>query len=82
MRVKVGDTQKDLSGTGLDHDPDAFLLWLKEAATKAKAIHMRSIWEQMDNKYVIIEPPTLLRTFTNNLLGFWGGSVNITLRES
>jgi hypothetical protein len=82
LRVKVGDTQRDLSGAGVDHDPDEFLTWLKEAAAKAKAIHMRSIWEQMDNKYVLVEPPTLLRSFTNNLLGFWGGSVNITLREN
>jgi hypothetical protein len=81
LRVKVGDCRPDLSGN-LDHDPDAFLTWLKDAARQARAVRMRSIWEQLDGKVVIIEPPTLLRAFTNNLLGFWGGSINLTLRES
>jgi hypothetical protein len=82
MRIKVGDTQRDLSGVVTDHDPDEFLNWLKEAATKAKKVYMRSIWEQMDGKYVIVEPPGLLREFTNNVLGFWGGGVAVTIREA
>jgi hypothetical protein len=81
LRVKVGDCQPDLSGSQ-DHDPDAFLTWLKDAARQARAIRMRSIWEQLDGKVVIVEPPTLLRAFTNNLLGLWGGTINLTLRES
>jgi hypothetical protein len=47
-----------------------------------KGLFMRSIWEQMDSLYVIAEPPTLLRQFTNNILGAWGGVVTITLREA
>jgi len=30
---------------------------------------------------VIVEPPSTLREFTNNVLGYWGGNVVITLRE-
>jgi hypothetical protein len=81
LRVKLGDCQQDLSGDP-DHDPDSFLDWLKHAARHAHAIQMGSIWEQMDGKVVVVEPPTLLRSFTNNLLGLWGGSINLTLRES
>lgn len=81
MRVKTSSIQRDLSGVSKDADPDELLTWLKEAAVNTKAILMRSIWEQMDNKYVVVEPPTLLRAFTNNLLGYWGGSVMITVRE-
>ncbi|MEN8242167.1 MAG: choice-of-anchor R domain-containing protein [Chloroflexota bacterium] len=81
LQVKIGDCQPDLSGGGPDQDPDALLSWLKAAAGSARAVEMRSIWEQLDGKLVIIEPPSLLRSFTNNLLGYWGGSVSITLRE-
>jgi hypothetical protein len=81
LRVKIGDCQPDLSGSGLGINPDDLLSWLKEAASTARAIEMRSIWEQLDGKLVIIEPPSLLRSFTNNLLGYWGGAINLTLRE-
>jgi len=81
LRIKVADTQRDLSGVGADHDPDLFLDWLKEAAGKARKVFMRSVWEQLDGKYVIVEPPSTLREFTNNVLGYWGGNVVITLRE-
>ena len=82
MRIRVSDTQSDLSGIGADHDPDEFLAWLKKAAHEARKVHLRSIWEQMDGKYVIVEPPSLIRQFSNNLMGFWGGSVVVTLREA
>jgi hypothetical protein len=42
---------------------------------------MRSIWEQMDNRYVVVEPPALMRSFMNNILGFWGGAVELRVRE-
>ncbi len=81
VQAKASDIQFTLTGQ-TDHDPDDFLAWLKEAAQSAKRIHMRSIWEQMDDKYVVIEPPRLLRDFTNKVLGLWGGRVVFTARES
>ena len=81
MRVKASSIQRDLSGVSKDANPDELLTWLKEAAVNTKGILMRSIWEQMDNKYVVVEPPTLLRAFTNNILGYWGGTATVTLRE-
>lgn len=81
LRLKVADSQRDLAGVGADHDPDRFLDWLKGAAGNARKVLMRSFWEQLDGKYVIVEPPSTLREFTNNVLGYWGGNVVITLRE-
>ncbi len=81
MRIKVSETQHITSGGGKHADPDELLSWLKAAAVGSRRILMRSVWAQMDEKYVIVEPPTLLRQFTNHLLGYWGGSVVITLRE-
>jgi hypothetical protein len=81
MRLKISSTQRDLSGISNDADPDEFMDWLKHAARSSKRIFMRSIFEQMDSKYVIVEPPSLMRTFVNNVLGFWGGEVQLTLRE-
>jgi hypothetical protein len=39
------------------------------------------VWELMDDQYVIVEPPTLLREFTNRFLGLWGGTQVLTVRE-
>ena len=82
LRIKASSTQRDLAGLERDVDPDELCSWLKEAALNTKGIWMRSIWEQMDSKYVVVEPPTLLRQFTNNILGYWGGIVTITVREA
>jgi hypothetical protein len=81
LRVMVSDTLLSKTGTGYESNPDAFLDWLKQAAVSAKRIYMRSVWEQMDSRYVIVEPPTLLRKFTNEVTGFWGGQVQFSLRE-
>ena len=81
LRLKVSSTQRDLSGISKDADPDEFMAWLKQAAVHSRRIYMRSIWEQMDNRYVVVEPPALLRSFVNNILGFWGGAVELRVRE-
>lgn len=81
LQIKLGDNQLTLQG-GKDHDPDAFTNWLKDAARNARRIHMRARWEQMDDIYVIVEPPTLLRNFTNRVLGWWGGTLKLNIREA
>jgi hypothetical protein len=81
LRIKTSSTQRTLTGKELNTEPDKLLSWLKECARTSRKISMRAVWEQMDSKTVIVEPPTLLRQFTNNLLGGWGGQMIITLRE-
>lgn len=80
LRIRVADLQMDHGG-GLDADPDEFMAWLQRAARQARKIHMRSIWEALDNRYVIVEPPALLREFGNSQLGWWGGTASVVLRE-
>jgi hypothetical protein len=79
-RVKLADLQAD-GGGGLSADPDAFMAWLQDAARQARRIQLRSIWAAMDNRYVIVEPPTLLRQFSNSLLQWWGGTAIVKVRE-
>lgn len=81
LRIQVADLQSDRSG-GLDADPDTLIAWLQEAARQARKIHMRSIWQALDDKNVIVEPPTLLRQFGNSSLSWWGGTASIILREA
>jgi hypothetical protein len=81
MRIRLADLQSERSG-GVDADPDAFMAWLQQAAREARKIRLRSIWESLDDKYVIVEPPTLLRQFSNSLLSWWGGTATIILREA
>jgi hypothetical protein len=81
MRIRVSDTQRDLSGVSADENPDVLLKWLKDAAIGAKRIYMQSIFESMHGKYVVVEPPSATRTFSNTILGFWGGTLVVTVRE-
>ncbi len=76
MRLKVSDLQSSDGRSAGD-----FVDWLKGAAQSARKIRMNAIWEGMDDTLVIVEPPTLLRQFTNTLLNWWGGVVTISLRE-
>lgn len=81
LNLQVSDTLLKKSGVGSEPPPDAFLNWLKQAAISSRRIYMRAIWAQMDNRYVIVEPPKLTRQFTNEVTGFWGGQVEVSLRE-
>ena len=79
LRVRLADLQADYAG-GLDSNPDAFMTWLQQAARQARKIHMRSIWQALDDKYVIVEPPSLQR---EHIDGFqWGGNATVVLREA
>jgi hypothetical protein len=81
LRVKLHDSQHTLSGVP-DHDPDELTNFLKDAARRARRIHMRSLWEQMDDVFVVVEPPSLFRRFSNRVLNFWGGTHTLILREA
>lgn len=80
LRVRLADLALDRGG-GIQPDPEAFMEWLKGAAREARKIRVRSIWPALDDAYVIVKPPNLRRQFSNSLLGWWGGSVQLTLRE-
>lgn len=81
LRVQLGDLQADRSG-GLDEDPDEFMAWLQQSAREARKIRLRSIWEALDDKYVIVEPPTLQRQSGESLMNWWSGTATIVLREA
>jgi hypothetical protein len=81
MRVKIASNQKTKRSTP-DHKPDDILTWLKNAAKQAEVLHMRSRWEQMDDIFVIVEPPNLMRSFANAIRKTWKGSVIFTVREA
>ncbi len=80
LRLKVSSLQRDRKGQ-LDSDPDQFITWLKQQAASANPVHLRSEFRQWDDKLVIIEPPNINRTFVNNILGWMGGVVTITVRD-
>lgn len=80
LRLKVSSLQRNQQGQ-LDTDPDAFLLWLKQQAGSANKITVHSKFRAWDSKLVIIEPPTVLRSFVNSILGWWGGVFIVTVRD-
>lgn len=81
MNTSVSHTQRNLSGTNKDHNPDEFFDWLKDVAESAGKVFMESIWRSAHQKNVIVEPPSLQRDFTNPIQDFWGGNFMIIVRE-
>lgn len=78
LRVRLADLQVDRAG-GLDADPDEFMAWLQQAARQARKIQMRSVWPALDDKFVIVEPPSLKREYIDG--GQWGGTATVVVRE-
>jgi hypothetical protein len=80
LKVKISDMgqvngQKDI-------DADSLYEWLWNACQTAGGIRMTSTMENMHNIWVIVEPPTILRSFFQKLSKIWGGDVYILLREA
>ena len=80
LRLKPSSLQRDRHGQ-LDADPDQFIWWLKRMSASASKVTVHSSMRQWDNKLVIIEPPTILRTFINTILGWTGGVIIVTIRD-
>jgi len=79
LRAEVSDFQVTTQGLP-DHAPDDFYLWWQDAAIQTKPLHMRSVWESMDDIWVYAEPPVVSREFATPD-GDWGAVFSITLRE-
>lgn len=78
LRVRLADLQADRAG-GLDASPEDFIAWLQQAARQARKVQMRSIWPELDDKFVIVEPPTLKRDYIDGKQ--WGGTATVVVRE-
>ena len=81
LRVQIGSLQRTKTGA-IDHDPIDFYKWLKKSAENAEAILMRANDELMDEKYVLIEPPGLFRSWLNTFQKWIKGTVTLTIREA
>lgn len=81
LLIQASHTQRTLSGSSTDHNPDLFFDWLKEVAGSAGKVYMNSIWESANGINVIVEPSALQRDFSNSIAGVWGGNFQLMVRE-
>jgi hypothetical protein len=81
-RFITKSTQRTLDGRKQDHKPEDLLKWLHEAASKAKQVRMRTIWPEMDDVFVKVEPFSYFREIANTIRRIYGGTIQITLREA
>lgn len=56
--------------------------WLWANCQEANGVMMHSDLEEIDGVWVVIEPPTVLRSFKDSLSALWGGTFVLTLREA
>lgn len=78
LRLRLNSAQADRSGDP-QPAPEAFVTWLQRVARRARKIRMRSIWADLDEKDVLVEPPALQREHGAD--GNWGGVLTLVLRE-
>jgi hypothetical protein len=71
-----------LAGDEQEAAPDAFVAWLQQAAREARKIHMRSVFAALDDKYVIAEPPSVVRESVDAAAQSWGGTATVVVRET
>jgi hypothetical protein len=80
-RVQVGKGQQTYTNQP-DFDPDETAQYLKYLAKSAGNVYMRSRFAQLDSKYVVVEPPTILREAQNQFLGWLRGEMTIVVRDA
>lgn len=78
LRLRLNSAQPGRSGDP-QPAPEAFVTWLQRVARRARKIRMRSIWADLDEKDVLVEPPALQREHGAD--GGWGGVLTLVLRE-
>lgn len=65
-----------------DKDADQFYKWLWDISQSTKGVLMNTRLESVNNLYVVIEPPTITRTWLNTLNSKWGSYILFTIREA
>ncbi len=81
IRAKTSSIQSTLTGAQ-DYAPDKLLKWLQEKASKAEKLVMHSTLSSLDSKFVMAEPPAVIREFNDPKLKSWGGTITMVLRET
>jgi hypothetical protein len=65
-----------------DKDADQFYKWLWDISQSTKGVLMNTRLESVNNLWVVIEPPTITRTWLNTLNSKWGSYILFTIREA
>jgi len=81
MRVKAESLELDGRGN-VSKDLKDFYNWLWSSSETTRLIRMRTSIPEIDDMWVVVEPPGVVRRSLNKLLGNWTGSFELTLREA
>ena len=65
-----------------DKDVDQFYRWLWDISQSTNGVLMNTRLESVNNLWVVIEPPTVVRTWVNSLNSKWGSYIMFTIREA
>ena len=63
-------------------DPDKFVAWLKQQSQSAGSLVMGSIWPDLDNTRVLVEPPSVIRHAIQRMTKAKVLTISIAIRES
>ena len=79
LRVNIGGKTKINED---DHNPVDLYDWLKDQCKNAEVLKMRANDPLMDDRYVIIEPPNLVRKSVERLRKWFTGYATFILKEA
>lgn len=81
MRIKTSSMQNTLTGAP-DHNPDLLYTWLEEKSKSAEVCTVHSTLVKLNNKRVLIEPPSVQYEYVDPIQKSWGGVITIVFREA
>ena len=81
MRIKTSSMQNTLTGAP-DHNPDTLYQWLEDKARSAEVCTVHSTLVKLNNKRVLIEPPSIQYDYVDPILRSWGGVITVVFREA
>jgi hypothetical protein len=82
LRIRTSNYQVDRRGIQEAFSPDDLYNWLLEKARNAELLRMECIFDQMHDKYVVMESPVPLRDSHTPDTGSWAGEILLTIREA
>lgn len=80
--IRIPVKSLTISDNKVARNPDEFVRWLKFQGSNAGSLVLGSIWPDLDNTRVLVEPPSVIRLALQRMTKAKTLQINIAIRES